>query len=496
MPTSQTLTRAEYEYLQQLQEETQADLARARLEQFCTRLNPNLVFQRYHQEIFTRLEALERNEIENLIIALPPRHSKSEIVSNNFPAWYLGRNPEHQVIMASYGLGLATRNSRRARNKLLEAAWPFPDVKLADDSKAVEYWGTSDGGEVLAAGIDSTMTGYGAHILAIDDPFKNRADADSLIKRDAAWAWYTDDAIGRLMPGGHVVLCSTRWHEDDLTGRILNQEGALNDWEVLSLPALAEADDPLGRPIGEPLDPIRYPREALLKRKRRVGPRAWNALYQQRPGSTLGNLFRRAWWRFYNPAELIRRGLQPAFISVDPAIGGGTDNDYSAATVWGELDGQFYCLDIWAEKVPYTELRPHLLSMYDTWKCPLLVEDAGVGKILLQELRQASKANDLHRAVPTIPWKLNSVNRSLGVNTNQLLAKRVRAEVITPQVEGGLCYLPLGHPRLELFLEQHSAFPTGTHDDLVDTTVMAIARLAEQVDAAFDIYLQSLEIAI
>jgi predicted phage terminase large subunit-like protein len=495
MPQSRTLTPEQANELAELKEQASIQMAQRSLRRFCQRMSPHLGFQPFHQAIIDHIEAVSRGDIEQLMIFCPPRHGKSEILSNHFPAWHLGRNPSEKIILASYGLALAQRGTYNSRNRFEDPRWPF-DAILASDSKASELWRTSVGGECLAAGVGSAITGFGADILIIDDPFQGRKQADSKTIREDTWNWYQDDAATRLMPGGRTILCQTRWHEDDLAGRLLNADQGLNEWTVLSLPAIAEANDPAGREIGTELDPVRFPLEMLQRIKRRRGPRAWNSLYMQRPGSIAGNMFKKNWWQYYNPETLRRQGLRAEIIAVDPAIGGGADNDYSAITVWGQLDGHIYLIDIWAEKVPYVELRPQLEAMYATHKAPLLIEDVGPGKILLQQIRQSSHAGRGMGAIPAIPWKLNSVNASLGETSGQMLKKRVRAEAITAAVEGGLVHLPIGHPQLDLFVDQMTDFPTGRHDDLVDTAVMGVHRLSEYLEEVLDCYFQDFALKV
>lgn len=399
----------------------------------------------------------------------------TELVSINFPAWVLGRDPNAKIILASYNLELALRNSRMARNKLLEPTWPFPNVSLATDSMAAQRWGTTAGGEVLATGVGAGITGFGADYLLIDDPFKGREEADSERERNRVWNWYREDASTRQMPRGRTVVMATRWHEDDLIGRILNQEGALNEWVVISLPALAEENDQIGRAYGEPLDPVRYPVEELLRLQARVGSRGWSALYQQRPTPAQGDLIKREWWQHYDYADLKRKGLRPSIMAVDPAFGSGSGNDYSAVAIWGTLGGRYYLIDLWRKRVTYPELRQAIGDLYRKWRVPALIEDIGAGRILINEMRSGAYRREDNIAVPTLPFKLPAISTATG---GRMLGKRQRVEMISNFIEGGLVFIPEVAPWLSSFIEEHSDFPAGTHDDMVDTTVMALMRLS------------------
>lgn len=483
-PSPPTLSR---EQLLKLREQAAGELARQELGEFATRLNPRLEFQRFHHYICQHLEALERNEINNLIVSVPPRHGKTELVSINFPAWVLGRRPQSKIILASYNLELALRNSRQARNKLLEPLWPFPDVALATDSMAAQRWGTTDHGEVLAAGVGSGMTGFGSDYLLIDDYMKGREEADSDRERDRVWNWYREDASTRRMPKGRTVVMATRWHEDDLIGRILNEEGAAAEWTIIELPALALENDPIGRLPGEALDPIRYPVDELLKIQTRVGSRGWNSLYMQRPTPAEGDLIKREWWQFYSYTEMKAKGLRPSIMVVDPAFGGGSANDYSAIAVWGTFGGRYYLIDMWRKRVTYTELRQAVGDLYRRWKVPAVIEDLGPGKIMLQEMRGGAYQREDHVSVPSIPFKLPSGSSSHG---GYMFSKRQRVEMISNFIEGGLVSIPDEAPWRVAFIEEHSDFPAGAHDDMVDTTTMALIRLSSVRDEIKDIFMQ------
>ena len=190
--------------------------------------------------IAEKLEAVERGEIDRLMINMPPRHGKSELASRRFPAWFLGRHPNKSVIAASYNSDLAADFGRQVRN--IVAAREYANLfetKLAEDSRAANRWNTDAGGSYVAAGVGTAITGGGADILLIDDPVKDREEADSEIQRQKVWDWYTSTAYTRLAPGGRIIVIQTRWHEDDLSGRLLVEQAKGGDkWEILELPAI------------------------------------------------------------------------------------------------------------------------------------------------------------------------------------------------------------------------------------------------------------------
>jgi predicted phage terminase large subunit-like protein len=279
-----------------------------RLADFCAHMDPTYEQTRHTDAVCAHLEAIERRDIRNLIIALPPRHSKTYHMSERYPAWSMGRSPRQQMILVSYGADLAERNSRRARALLMEKVWPFKGVELSKASHSVAQWETNQGGIVSAVGVGGAITGFGSDRMIVDDYFKNREEADSEANREALWLWWQEVATTRRMPGGTKVVGATRWHEDDLIGRILNSKGAA-DWTVLVLPAIAEEDDPLGRAEGEALWPERFPISELPSvAKDEMTEASFASLYQQHPTTPGGNLLQEEQVRdlpatLYEPTE-------------------------------------------------------------------------------------------------------------------------------------------------------------------------------------------------
>ena len=267
--------------------------ARSGLIAFSAYTNPTYIAAPHHELIAAKLEAVERGEIKRLMITMPPRHGKSELASRRFPAWFIGRNPGKQIIAASYNSDLASDFGREVRNIVASPEYgALFDCTLAIDSKAANRWHTDKGGMYVAAGVGTAITGRGADILLIDDPFKDRQEADSEITRQRVWDWYTSTAYTRLMPGGAVVVINTRWHDDDLSGKLLAEQDHGGDkWEVLSLPAI--------QPDGTALWPEWYPLARLEQIRSVLPARDWNSLYQQNPIPDDGDYFRAGWFTDY-----------------------------------------------------------------------------------------------------------------------------------------------------------------------------------------------------
>jgi predicted phage terminase large subunit-like protein len=436
------------------------ELARRCLSDFCALMDPSYERSRHADLLIQHLEAVERGEVRRLAVFMPPRHSKTYHVSERFPAWFLGRNPERRVILASYGSDLAEGSSRKVRNLLLDERWPFPTVGVAHDSAAVNKWSTNHGGEVIAAGVGGAMTGFGADILVIDDPVKGRAEADSETYRESTWDWYTEVARTRLMPGGRIVLCQTRWHEDDLAGRILARAGG---WTILNLPALALDGDPLGRSPGEPLWPEWYGLTELADLRADLtseqGARGWQALYQQSPTADEGGMFKRAWFtRRWGDDDLPE--MTYTVLAVDSAFKTGVHNDPSALTLWGTDGVDYYVLAEWSGRWEFHELKQQIVAASRDKKPNLvLIEDTASGQSAIQELRRETK-------LPIVAHKVTA-------------SKEARAQAVAPICEAGKVVLPTYAPWTGAWIDEHAAFPNGRHDERVDNTSAALARLAQ-----------------
>lgn len=461
-------------------------LARERIEEFCARMDPMYQRAAHSRLLCEHLEALERRDIEALIVEEPPRHSKSYHVSERFPAWYLGRNPAHQVILASYGAELAMGLARKARSLLGEGTYPF-DVRVAKGAAAVNRWHTTLGGTMLAAGVGGAMTGFGAHLLLIDDPVKDRKQADSGLYRETAWSWYQEVARTRLMPRGVQTVTMTRWHEDDLVGRILNSAGASkwtvlrlpavaedpaefpDDWRHLRLPHLRDLADPLGREPGTALWPAwipldRYPSVEAGE----ISQRAWLALYQQRPTTPEGRVIKRAWFsRRYDPSVLPR--FAHVIQVVDSAFKDGVANDWSVIATWATDAVDFYLLDIWRARVEFPDLIQAIKDQYAKWRPRdgVFIEDKASGQSAIQTLRRTTK-------IPVVPFPDPHSREEKELAG---LSKESRADAATPFMAAGKVLLPEDAPWVAGWIEEHVSFPGVAHDDQVDTSTMALAKL-------------------
>jgi len=413
-----------------------------------------------------RLTDLATGRIRRLLVSMPPRHGKSELISHWLPVWYLNTWPERRIILATYGAEFAADWGRRVRNTVQEHADTL-QVRIAQDSAAANRWHTTAGGGMVAAGAGGPLTGRGADLFIIDDPIKTAEDAYSATWRERVWDWWTTTARTRLEPGASVVVLMTRWHDDDLAGRILrNAQESGDGWEVLNLPALAEDGDPLGREPGEALWPERYDVEALQTTRREVGERTWSALYQQRPTVDEGGYFQRGWWRYYTrPPVRFDEILQ----SWDMAFKGTASSDFVVGQVWGRQAADRYLLDQVRGRWDFPRSLEAVRELSFRWPDAhvKLVEDKANGSAVIDTLRR-----ELQGLVAVEPEG----------------GKVARAAAVSHQVEGGNVWLPArsiapdGTPVLDPWVrdlvEEAAAFPTGVNDDQVDAMTQALTRMA------------------
>lgn len=447
-PLPRSLLLSSLTELEQLTALAKARQARNSLLAFTEYTNPLYKRAQHHEQIADRLEAVERGEIDRLMIFMPPRHGKSELASKRFPAWCLGRDPMRQIIAASYNSDLANDFGRNVRNIVAEPEFGqvFPGVTLAADSQAANRMNTNRGGAYVAAGVGTAVTGRGAHIALIDDPFKDREEADSERRRELVWDWYRSTLYTRLMPGGAIVLIQTRWHEDDLAGRILEQEA--DQWEVLELPALDAT--------GKALWPEWYDETALARIKATIGPREWSALYQQSPQPDDGTYFRREWFQTWDEMPGMRY-----YGTSDYAVteGGG---DWTVHRVWGVTNkGDIYRVDGWRGQTASDEWIERKLDLIATYKPLTWFGEGGViQKAVDPMLQRRMRERNVYCAMEWMP----SVHD-----------KPTRARSFQAMLASGRVFF-----ERDADLSEFLAFPAGRFDDEVDAASL-IGRAADQV---------------
>ena len=423
--------------------------ARTSLTAFIEYLDLAFIPAKHHRLLIGHLEAIERGDIERLMVLMPPGSAKSTYASVLFPPWYMGRNPTSSVLGVSNTTELAERFSRRARN--LVAGRAFRTVfgtGISDDTQAAGNWETEAGGEFFAAGVGSAIAGRRADLGLIDDPIKSREEADSERVRQKQWDWYLNDFTTRLKPGARQIVIQTRWHEDDLGGRILEREA--NRWKVIKLPMVAQAtsDDPLGRAPGERLWPEWFTEDMISQA--RLDVRGWNALYQQDPAPEDGDYFQREDFNDY--AQLPDKVHYYGASDYAVTEGGG---DYTEHGIFGlDFNGDLYAVDWWRGQTAsdvWIERQLDLVGHYQ----PLIWfgESGPIRKAIEPFLRKRMEERQTRCRLEWLP--------SIG-------DKVVRARAIQSRCAMGKVFLPKSSSWKADLMSQLMRFPAGKYDDGVD----------------------------
>mgnify|MGYP003147831099 FL=1 len=427
---------------------------------FCNIVWPEFIEGRHHKIMAEKFDRMAKGELKRLIVNMPPRHTKSEFGSYLVPAWFMGRTPTLKIMQTTHTAELAYRFGRKVRNLMNEQSYKgvFENVELRADSQAAGRWETSKGGEYFAAGVGGAVTGRGADLLIIDDPHSEQ-DALSPTALEHAYEWYTSGPRQRLQPGGSIIIIMTRWAENDLTGKLLRQQGRdplADQWEVVEFPALMPDDKPLW--------PEFWKQEDLLAVKGSLSVGKWEAQWQQNPTSEVSAILKRTWWRKWEPKEL--PPLQYIMQSYDTAFSKQETADYSAITTWGVFyenesgPAQIILIDASRGRWEFPDLRRKALEEYKYWdpEC-VIIEAKASGMPLTHELR--------NMGIPVTNYAPSRGNDKI-----------TRVNSIAPIVESGLVWAP-DTTWAEEVIEECAAFPAGEHDDYVDTVTQALRRFRE-----------------
>lgn len=407
------------------------------------------------------------------MVNIPPQHGKSQLCSLYGPAWLLAIYPDKRVVLASYEADFAARWGAGARD-LLEQHGPRVGVHVRGDSSARHRW-EIDGhtGGMISVGVGGALTGRGADVLIIDDPVKGPIESQSETYQERIWDWYRTVAYTRLQPNGSIIIIQTRWHENDLSGRLIDQEPDM--WQRLILPAIALEDDPLGREPGEALWPARYDEAYLAETRKIQGEYWWNAQYQQSPSPPGGALFHRAWYRHHSmtregeylpsptlqdpsprryPVRECRR-----FCTIDSASSQRTSADHTVIATWDAhvSSGRLFLVDMVRERFEAPDIGPAARVVFDTYTpLYLVVEKDGIGLAVIQQIKRDG--------IPVREIRAKDYGDKWG-----------RASTAAPKMESGLITWP---SHLREFEEELASFPYGAHDDMVDTLAYAAIHQA------------------
>lgn len=424
-------------------------------------VSPTLTWDWRHQlYLYERLDRVTARVCNRLQIAMPPRHTKSETVTVRYAAWRLEQDPTTRIIIGAYNQKLANKFSRKIR-RILKGR-----VEFSTDCKAVEEWETAAGGGIRAVGVGGGVTGFGADLIIIDDPVKSRKQAESETYRENTKDWFNDDLYTRLEPGGQIILIQTRWHDDDLAGylqkQMLEEDG--EQWEIVSLPALAEEDDPLGRAVGEALCPERYDRAALLRIKSKLTGYGFDALYQQRPTPREGALFKLDWFtdKIIAAAPTGLRWVR----GYDLAASQKTSADYFASFACAyDKEGNLWIRDGFRKRLEYPDQKRLILN----W----MVTEHKTRHAITKPLHGLAIVQDLRRDVSARGVAFRAVDEKGDKYSRALPWADLAAD--------GKVFLVRGRWIAD-FLSECIAF-TGkgdTHDDQVDAVSVAVQMLAQK----------------
>lgn len=428
----------------------------------------------HHIYLCEKLDQLVRGEITRLLVCMPPRHGKSELVSRMLPAYAFGHNPNEQIIAASYSADLATRMNRDTQRIIDSVSYRevFPAVGLNGSNVRSNVQGSylrnndifeivGHNGVYRSTGVGGGITGMGFTLGIIDDPVKSSEDADSPVYRQKVWDWYVSTFLTRAEKGARVLITMTLWHEDDLGGRVkelMDADPEADQFEVVVFPAICEShdnpDDP--RDIGDALWPNKFPLKKLEQTRATVGPRVWNALYQQRPSAMEGNLIKRDWIAHY---DTLPQEFDEMVITADLTFKKAEFSDFAVVECWGRKGANCYWIDGIRDRMNFPEQLTAIRSMSSKYPGVLIeIEEAANGAAVIQTLK-----DEIPGIVPVKPKT----------------SKEARVQAVAHVYEAGNVWYPnpRHRPMIQTNIEELVSFPNARNDDTVDTATMAISRL-------------------
>lgn len=428
-----------------------------------------------HSLVCNALDKFVRGEIKRLMIFEQPRVGKSELVSRRLPSFAFGLYPDINILQATYGDDLSRMHNNDVQRIMSYEVYKelFPNTQLpgeiSDNTTPGKWIRTSNMFQIVgrkgfyrSTGVGGALTGMGADMLIIDDPFKNRKEADSQVVRDMVWNWYASTAYTRLEKDGRILLTMTRWHEDDLAGRLIKQmkeDPDADQWVVISLPAIYESEIPTSydpRLNGEALWPEKYNEDRLKTIKASIGTREWNALFQQRPSALEGSTIKRKWFKFYKELpDSVVNYMQSWDLSFDDKEG----SSHTVGQVWGQKGANLYLIDQVRDQMNF----PAQIQAVRTFSAK---HPKVHGKLI------ENKAN-AHALISTLEEEIYGI-----IRVEPKGSKEDRAKAASPSIEAGNVWLPDPSiaPWVHDFLDECANFPNGTNKDQVDTMTQAILR--------------------
>ena len=462
--------------------------------------NPGFYMTAFHrylcQEVQEFLDAPTDKAMEILLLSVPPRHGKSYTVTETLPAWYLGKHPDSNVIIAAYEGTFAESFSRRNRDKYNEYSVPLFKVKANDKVQGVALWETADNGRCRAAGLKGGITGYGAELFIIDDPIKNREAAESAVILAKIHDELGPSVQSRVHPGGKLIVIQTRWVENDVIGYIERNWGEFI-YKSINLPCECEDtdNDPLGRQLGDSLmgphlgdndlpDRIRNDNKWLKSKKILVcageGEHTWNALYQGHPSAPNGNLFDDRWWQLYTRDKVAFTDFEYTCLSVDATFKKTETSDMVAMELWGMRQNHVYLYKLVNKRMGFVETCNKIREYVALYP--------GIDQLIIEDKANGSAIIDTLHYIDGMPPT---------VGINPLGGKYARAQAISPFVSTCVVHIPQDFTDAEAkdvewdgnevisthgkFIAQHSRFPFSKNDDMVDACTQALNRLIKLI---------------
>ena len=452
-----------FSQLEQYERIAEQEKAKTNFMEFVHKVWPAFISGRHHAKMARAFERVARGELKRLIINMPPRHTKSEFASYLLPAWFLGNYPGKKVIQTSHTAELAVGFGRKVRNLVDQESYKavFSGVELQADSKAAGRWATNAGGDYFAIGVGGAVTGKGADLLIIDDPHSEQEAALAEINPDIydkTYEWYTSGPRQRLQPGGAIVVVMTRWSKRDLTGQVLKsaaQRGG-DEWEVIEFPALL--------PSGNPLWPEFWSLKELAALKEELPNSKWQAQYQQNPTSEVSAIVKREWWQVWEKED--PPSCEFTLMAWDTAFEKSQRADYSALTTWGVFyhpddtgisQANIILLNAFRERMEFPRLKQEAIDQYKEWDPDsVIIEKKASGAPLIYEMRAMG--------IPVQEFTPSKGNDKIS-----------RLNAVSDLFASGRVWAP-NTQWAEEVIDEVASFPSGEHDDYVDSVSLALMR--------------------
>jgi len=457
--------------MDELESRKRIKLAQSDFLAFIAAVDPTYKFGVHLKRLGGLLMDVETAIKDRIAVSMAPRFGKSQMISIYYPAWYLGKHPDHKVIVASHTADLAVDMARKVRNLMQTPEYRhiFPDVSIAADAKAAGKWNTNKGGEYYATGVGGALAGRGGHLIIVDDPLSEQdiksGNTDSL---DTTYEWFRAGLRTRLMPGGKICVLHTRWHQRDLIGRLV-KDSTMNldadQYEVFEFPAILNEHEPEDSDTPpKSLWPEQWPLESLLRTKASMPAWQWNAQYQQNPTAQESAIIKREWiqWWPHEDPPICDFVVQ----SYDTALTTKERSDYSVCHTWGVFTDEednstnVILLNKVKGKYEFPELKAMALQQYKDWEPDsMIVETKASGQPLVDELRRSG---------------IFVQEFSPGKGQDKI----ARLNAISDMFSAGHVWFPETRWASET-VEEILAFPSGEHDDEVDTMTLALYRVRQ-----------------